>query len=279
MLFYSTYSQILYRFVSAQIDSRQFYICALTLTCGSPKSFNAILLDCDEPLLSAIRCSSNTRFSIQTRGQVMLLFGCHSSLSFACIHKAANKNKIRISYLTIYIRPQKWHHKMLQENSIGTAREVNVFTAKACIFFGVISTVCKNESLRRITGKMNCFQPLFTHLALGFLEFVPLTKKMTTSTAVKMEITAIVTTTTTIIWVWISVGGNNGKGVSQLEMVKAFWTLTRALTSPNSSLHQALSGHQNKIDTPRLLIESYQNCIKWVRSRIHISSHVRCNRY
>ena len=50
---------------------------------------------------------------------------------------------------------------------------------------------------------------LFTYLALGFLEFVPFTKKMTTSTAVKMDITAIDTTTTTPICVCISVQRNN----------------------------------------------------------------------
>lgn len=46
-----------------QIDSRQFYICALTLSCGSIKSFNVVLLDCNEPLLSAMRCSWKTRCS------------------------------------------------------------------------------------------------------------------------------------------------------------------------------------------------------------------------
>jgi len=50
-----------------------------------------------------------------------------------------------------------------------------------------------------------CKMSIFTHLALGLLEFVPLTKKMTTSTAVKIEITAIETKTTTAIWVCISV--------------------------------------------------------------------------
>lgn len=49
---------------------------------------------------------------------------------------------------------------------------------------------------------------LFTYFALGFLEFVPLTKKMMTSTTVKMDITAIDTTTTTPICVGISVERN-----------------------------------------------------------------------
>lgn len=57
--FCSSYIQILY-FRGAQIDSGQcsFYICALTL-----KSFNVVLLDCNEPLLSAMRCSWKTLFS------------------------------------------------------------------------------------------------------------------------------------------------------------------------------------------------------------------------
>ena len=66
---------------------------------------------------------------------------------------------------------------------------------------------------------------LFTYLALGFLEFVPLTKKMTTSTAVKMDITAIDTTTTTPICVCMSVERNN-REIWQLDTaVKGFWTL------------------------------------------------------
>ena len=85
---------------------------------------------------------------------------------------------------------------------------------------------------------------LFTYLALGFLEFVPLTKKMTTSTAVMMDITAIDTTMTTPIWVCISVERNNRK-VSQLDTVKGFWSGT--LMSLNSNLQQAFSGDRNKI--------------------------------
>lgn len=54
-----------------------------------------------------------------------------------------------------------------------------------------------------------CKVSIFTHLALGLLEFVPLTKKMTTSTAVKIEITVIETKTTTAIWVCISVEIND----------------------------------------------------------------------
>lgn len=66
---------------------------------------------------------------------------------------------------------------------------------------------------------------LCTYLALGFLEFVPLTKKMTTSTAVKMDITAIDTTTTTPICVCISVERNNSE-IWQLDTaVKGFWAL------------------------------------------------------
>ena len=63
MFFCSSYVQILHRFRDSQIDSRQFYICALTLSCGSIKSFNVVLLDCNEPLLSAMRCSWKTRCS------------------------------------------------------------------------------------------------------------------------------------------------------------------------------------------------------------------------
>lgn len=126
MFFCSSYVQILHRFRDSQIDSRQFYICALTLSCGSIKSFNVVLLDCNEPLLSAMRCSWKTRCS------------------------------------------------------------------RLCVLsFDIV------RSLLLVS----------IELALGLLEFVPLTKKMTTSTAVKIEITAIETKTTTAIWVCISLQG------------------------------------------------------------------------
>ena len=58
-----------------------------------------------------------------------------------------------------------------------------------------------------VSVKCYLFDANWTNLALGFPECVPLTKKIATRTAVKMEMNTIVTTTITIIWVWISSKG------------------------------------------------------------------------
>lgn len=118
-----------------------FYICALTLSCGSPKSFNVVLLDCNELLLSAMRCSWKTRFSVQTPAGRLCVFSFVTVRSLLLVSIELQR---KIKHPIFDKSTSRNGQQLLRGNSSGTAREASGFIAMVYIFYRVISTVYKN---------------------------------------------------------------------------------------------------------------------------------------
>ena len=78
---------------------KKFYIDALTRSCGSPKSFNVDLLVCNDPLLSPMRCSWNTRFSIQAPAGRLFVFSRSMVRSLLLVSKELQEKKKRRGYV------------------------------------------------------------------------------------------------------------------------------------------------------------------------------------
>lgn len=159
--FCSSYIQILY-FRGAQIDSGQcsFYICALTL-----KSFNVVLLDCNEPLLSAMRCSWKTLFS----RLCVFSFDIVRSLLLVSIELQRDREeKISIWYLTN--GPQKMTINCSIEFKWN--RESQCFSSRAHFDF----TPFQRPAMQAVRGRELRRKQLphctITELALRFLLFL-----------------------------------------------------------------------------------------------------------